>query len=376
MSQDGFTDLRMNSASETQEGFWPSFTDIMTVVVMIFLIAMVVLLVRNMELVNQLRSTMEAERTAAELARATGEEKDTLSSALHRAEERVQRMQLEIMRLQDKDLRHQGLIAEQLRAISGLANERDDLVQQAAQLSLLRQNLEADVKRRQSQLNDALAQIDDRQMRLNVAQRTIATLEDGLDQLRDRYTASQRQTEQLQQTIQAQRDDIEAARLQEQSIERRYIVLSDEFDTLKVKYDKLVKPARSSSGRHLIEVRYWKEDGVYRIEWREGGTENYQTIRRDRLDKVLTRLARQHGNGLYVKVIFPENSGLSYNEAWEFTSHMHSNFDYYYKTESENRSPPEKAPPARNQTQASDEPGVAPSPRPELQPGTTPDRVN
>jgi hypothetical protein len=36
-----------------------------------------------------------------------------------------------------------------------------------------------------------------------------------------------------------------------------------------------------------------------------------------------------------VKVIFPENSGLSYNEAWEFTTHLHSNYDYYFKTEAE-----------------------------------------
>ncbi|MGD8956688.1 MAG: hypothetical protein PVJ03_05090, partial [Chromatiaceae bacterium] len=79
MNQEGFTDLRLNrGSSDVNEGFWPSFTDIMTVVVMIFLISMVVLLVRNMELVNQLRATMEAERIAAELARATGEEKDTL----------------------------------------------------------------------------------------------------------------------------------------------------------------------------------------------------------------------------------------------------------------------------------------------------------
>ena len=119
MMQGGFTDLRLNGGGDSQgnESFWPSFTDIMTVVVMIFLIAMVVLLVRNIELVNQLRATMEAERIAAELARATGEEKDTLSSQLHSAEERVQQMQLEIMRLQDKGLRSESLIAEQLRAI-------------------------------------------------------------------------------------------------------------------------------------------------------------------------------------------------------------------------------------------------------------------
>ena len=55
MSSGDFIDLRLNREGEDHnESFWPSFTDIMTVIVMIFLLAMVVLLVRNMELVNEL----------------------------------------------------------------------------------------------------------------------------------------------------------------------------------------------------------------------------------------------------------------------------------------------------------------------------------
>ena len=333
MSHDGFTDLRLNGSggSDIQEGFWPSFTDIMTVVVMIFLISMVVLLVRNMELVSQLRATMEAERIAAELARATGEEKESLSSALHRAEESVQRMQLEIMRLQDKGLRSEDLIAEQLRAISELSNERDDLAQQAAQLMLLRERLEADVRRRQSQLDSALAEIDNQQLQLSTAQRSIGTLEASLEQLRSRYAESQQEAERLQTTVTEQRETLDAARQQNQDVERRYLVLADDFDSLKVKYDKLVRPARSSSGRYLIEVRYSKKDGEYRIAWREGGEGAFQPIKRSRLDAILARLSKEKDDGLYVKVIFPENSGLSYNEAWEFTSHLHSNYDYYFK---------------------------------------------
>ncbi|MGB5761914.1 MAG: hypothetical protein WBM58_05125, partial [Sedimenticolaceae bacterium] len=316
MSQGGFTDLRLNGGGgEVQEGFWPSFTDIMTVVVMIFLISMVVLLVRNMELVNQLRATMEAERIAAELARATGEEKDSLSSALHRAEERQQQMQLEIMRLQDRGLRNETQIAEQLRAISGLTNERDDLAQQAAQLSLLRQRLEADVEKRKSQLNAALQDIDNKQLQLSAAQRSITTLESGLQQLRTRFAESQDQADRLQRTVAEQRQSLEEARQLEQDYERRYLVLAEDFDSLKVKYDKLVRPARSSAGRHLIEVRYWKEDGNYQVSWREGGEGTYQPIKRPQLDKVLQRLAEQKENGLYVKIIIPEDSGLSYNEA-------------------------------------------------------------
>jgi len=341
MNQGGFTDLRLNGGSnEVQEGFWPSFTDIMTVVVMIFLISMVVLLVRNMELVNQLRSTMEAERIAAELARATGEEKDSLSSALHRAEERVQQMQLEVMRLQEKGVRSETLIAEQLRAISSLTNERDDLAQQAAQLSLLRQRLEADVAKRQAQIDAAMKDFDQKQLQLSAAKRSIATLEETTEELRTRYSESQDQADRLQRTLAEQRENLEQARVNEQEVERRYLVLASNFDNLKVKYDKLVRPARTSSGRHLIEVRYWKEDGKYQVSWREGGDGSYQPIKRSRLDKVLQRLSKEKKNGLYVKVIFPEDSGLSYNEAWEFTSHLHGNYDYYFREEEPTKKSP------------------------------------
>jgi hypothetical protein len=336
MSQEGFTDLRMGHGSnDVNEGFWPSFTDIMTVVVMIFLIAMVVLLVRNMELVTQLRATMEAERIAAELARATGEEKDTLSSALHRAEDRVQRLQLELMRLQEKSARSESLVAEQLRAITALSNERDDLNQQATQLRLLRERLESTLAKRDTQLSDAQALIDQKQLEINASSRRLAELEDSLASLQSLYGQRERESERLQQVVSQQRETLETLRAQSRDAERRYLVLTDDFDALKVKYDKLVKPARSSTGRHLIEVRYWKADGEYRISWREGGEGPYQAIGRSRLDRVLTRLDREQPNGLYVKVIFPENSGLSYNEAWEFTSHLHGNYDYYFKDDPE-----------------------------------------
>ena len=59
---DEFVDLRSGDLSS--ESFWPSFTDIMTVIVMIFLIAMVVLLMRNMELVRE-----QCRRTVAEFVR-------------------------------------------------------------------------------------------------------------------------------------------------------------------------------------------------------------------------------------------------------------------------------------------------------------------
>jgi len=340
MSGDGFTDLRLNrQGGQVQESFWPSFTDIMTTVVMIFLIALVVLLVRNMELVNQLRSTMEAERIAAELARATGEEKDSLSVALHTAEQRMQQLRLEVMRLEEKGIERESVIAEQLAAISALTDERDDLTQQAAQLLLLRRQLEADLNNKKAQLRTAAASLENRELELQAARSDAENLKLNLDSLMASLTASQEESAGLQTQLSATQQELEANRQMSKDVERKYLVLVGDYDNLKVKYDKLVRPARSTKGRHLVEVRYWKSKGKYRISWREGDQGDYQSITRKQLDAVLTRLSKEKKNGLYVKVIFPEKAGLSYNEAWKFTSEMHKKYDYYFQDDTNKQKP-------------------------------------
>ena len=52
---------------------------------------------------------------------------------------------------------------------------------------------------------------------------------------------------------------------------------------------------------------------------------------RRQLDERLTRLKDKYPRLLYVKVIIPENSGLSYNEAWTFTQDILNAYDYYYQ---------------------------------------------
>ena len=48
----GFVDLRLNRRRPIEESFWPSFTDIMTVVVMIFLMGLLVVIVQNAQVTN------------------------------------------------------------------------------------------------------------------------------------------------------------------------------------------------------------------------------------------------------------------------------------------------------------------------------------
>ena len=95
---------------------------------------------------------------------------------------------------------------------------------------LLRERLEADVERRQSQLQAALQDIDSKQLQINAAQRSISTLEESLAQARTRYDESQQNVERLQQTISEQRVTLQEAQQQNQDVERRYLGLAGDFD--------------------------------------------------------------------------------------------------------------------------------------------------
>lgn len=322
----GFVDLRLNQQEgQGNESFWPSFTDVMTVIVMIFLISMVVLLMRNMELVNQVRATMEAERNAAELARATGEEKEDLALKLHTTEDRLAQLQLQVMRLQEQNDLRGKVIRERNRDINSLMAERDSLTQQAAQLLLDRQRL-------QSNLTDSRSEVAQYKQEQQKLTRNLANLNE-----RNRESAQKLENALL--ALNQQNQLLTAARQDREKVEQKYLVLADEFDNIKVRYDKLVRPARSPKGRHLVEVRYQKTKGKYRISWRDGGTGPFAAASRKNLDNKLTELRDNHPDGLYVKVILPENSGLSYTEAWKFTNHLHQSYDYYFQEPADGKEP-------------------------------------
>ena len=61
-----------------ENSFWPSFTDIMMVVTMIFLMATSLLVVRNWQLVAELQESIAAEHIAAQMIESTSLENATL----------------------------------------------------------------------------------------------------------------------------------------------------------------------------------------------------------------------------------------------------------------------------------------------------------
>jgi len=213
------------------------------------------------------------------------------------------------------------VINERNQDIANLMEERNNLTRQAAQLLQERQQLEESADQARNQLNMSRQEMTDLQQRLST--------------LQTHFQEKEQQLEVAETTLSQQNELLTSARVDRQQAEQKYLVLADEFDNLKVSYDKLVRPARSAKGRYLVEVRYIKREGNYQISWRQGGEGDFNPISSTQLDEALGRLKRQKQDGLYIRIILPENSGLSYSEAWKFTSHLHKNYDYYFQQSGE-----------------------------------------
>ncbi len=310
----GFIDLRLNQGDgKGEDSFWPSFTDIMTVIVMIFMLAMVILLLRNMELLSQLRSTMEAKQQAAELARTTGEENATLEEKLIAREYELSMLRMQQMRMEENAEQQEAAIASQRHQINTLSREKDQLNTQITRLS-----------RESEQLTN----------QLSLANRNVERLTGDLDQTRQQQALTQADLEALRRSYSEQEAALLAALASNESATRELADLKTDFSDLKIKYDKLVRPARTPKGKTVVEVRYSKVGGKYRIDYRAPGDQGFQSISRKNLDRKLTAL-KNRDNNLYIKVILPKDSGLSYSEAWSFTNHLHKNYDYYFQEEAQ-----------------------------------------
>ena len=302
--EQGFIDLRSSAdIAGDNASFWPSFTDIMTVVVMIFMLASVVLIMRNWALVEELRNTMEAERRAAELVRATTQTNATLEEQLAQTQHQLSELRMQLMRAEEADRLKSQLLAERERNVVELEGIRQQLEGELASGLTRRMKLEQELQQSRVALEERLRHLEE-------LTRTLTDLK----------LAHQQQSEQFTKLKQ-----------REQQVVGQLGIVQSEYDQLKVKYDKLIKPARTAKGKQVVEVRYEKIGKKYRITFKGVGDNEYQIKGRKELEKELNNLKKRYPRQLYVKIIIPEDSGLSYNEAWEFTKSVLEKYDYYYQ---------------------------------------------
>ena len=289
-----FVDLRRSHLSS--ESFWPSFTDIMMVVVMIFLLTSVILMVKNWELLEQLRNSMAAEQQAEKIIHDTSMENATLEEQLAQAQNEISMLRMQLLQASE----------------------------QASQL-----NVELDDKDRQI----VIVLSDNAKLKnsVNKNENQIASLSSQLSAMQDNLSQLNIDIEQKQNTLDEERQKIIIITRERDSQSRRLSSLEDDFGSLKVKYDKLIKPARMAKGKYVVSVNFERIKDKERIRFKDSGQENYTIVTKRQLHSKLARLKKKYPKKLYIKIVIPEKSGLTYNEAWTFMSELLQKYDYYYQ---------------------------------------------
>jgi chromosome segregation ATPase len=324
-----FAPIGQNQTSHAGEGsFWPSFTDIMMVITMIFLMATSLLVVRNWQLVAELRESVEAEQVASQRIVSTSLENSTLEERLVNAEQSnsILRLRLlkkdEALQVSNNSLRQQKFYIEAIEA----DNERLKASLGASLTALAQANTEIDsVKTLQQTLDIQVLTLKQQLQSAEFEQEKLTT---QLAKAQSDLVASKQSQQQSIADLMRQKQ------LLSQEVEaynQQLLALKGDYETVKTKYEDLIKPARSAKGKYIVEVYYIRGAGGEVIRYKQPGNADFIDLSLAQVEKRLTKLKREKGNDLYVKIIIPTDSGLTYNEAWEFMRNLLAKYDYYYQ---------------------------------------------
>jgi chromosome segregation ATPase len=328
----GFVQIGTNHAGIGGENsFWPSFTDIMMVITLIFLMATSILVVRNWQLVAELQESVAAEHMAAQLIESTSMENATLEERLANAEQSNSILRLRLLK-KDEEL---------ASAQSAKRNQESSL----ASLQLQNRELQASLEQTRAELDAANLEINATTSQFNEMARQIASLNQQLaqrqeegEQVRSQLESARVEIAELSASSSQQQQDISQLTQEKELLaheisayNQQLLTLKGDYETIKSRYEELIKPARSARGKHIAQVYYIKDDSGIVIRYRQPGDTDYSRLSLDEVEQRLDLLKREHGKNLYVKIIIPEDSGLTYNEAWEFMRKLLVKYDYYYQ---------------------------------------------
>lgn len=301
---------------------WPSFTDIMTVILMIFMLTMIVVIIKNSNLARQLIFQKAEEQKIQEALDASLEIQAQLKILITNLEEKLRAKEMEIILLGDEKKVMQGTLDAKLALIStlksGMADlEADvkklkaDLAAKTAEVAAKEKEKEAEKERVRREYEEKIAAINEEtKRRIEEFNRKIVALIQQLGQ-----------KDELIVLLDAEKKDYELALAKQR---KDYLALEE-------KYHKLIRPSRSPRGKSVAAVQYSRVDGKYRVLFKDPESQEFIEINMAELHSRLEKLKNQLQDKLYVKIIIPEKSGLSYNEAWNFTRNILSTYDYYYQ---------------------------------------------
>ncbi len=311
--------------------FWPSFTDVMMVITLIFLMATSLLVVRNWQLVAELKDSVAAEQIAEEIIASSFLENATLEERLVNAEQSNSILRLRLLKRDEEILIAQAAIREQESSIASLELERSDLQrnQTALQNQLATATLEIDTGN--TERRELANQIENLNQQLGLQQLQQTQTRAELDQARVSIAELTESTSEQVQNIQQLTRENSLLTRQAELNNQQLLSLQGEYDSVRTEYEKLIRPARSAKGKYIAEVRYLKQADGDLIRFRHPEQTEFQSVNREEVEAQLAALKQQHGKRLYIKIIIPEDSGLTYNEAWTFMRELLVEYDYYYQ---------------------------------------------
>ncbi|MBF0275285.1 MAG: hypothetical protein HQK84_08655, partial [Nitrospinae bacterium] len=98
-----YTDLRQNSLEpSSDESIWPTFTDIMTVILMIFMFTMITLILKSSDLAQQLQTSVDTSTTLEKDLMQSRENEKTLALKVNNLDESLRNKEMEIILLGDE----------------------------------------------------------------------------------------------------------------------------------------------------------------------------------------------------------------------------------------------------------------------------------
>lgn len=291
-----------NHTEHDEESFWPSLTDMMLVIVMVFLLVVVAVVLTNTQLTDKLRHSVMAEQKASQLAEFTLKENATLEEQLDYYKRLASASEMELLE-------------------SRAANEK-------AQLDLTA--LRSQMSQAQDQATTQATTLQQREQQLTTLQTNLNNTNVELGRLRTELTDVRTQLTTSQALATERETALNNLRQQTEKDREELVSLKGEFAALDSKYQKLLKPTRSAKNKTVVEVVYQRSGYQIRVP----GDSQYRTANRSEIEAELSDLKAKHGSDLYVKIVIPSSSGLSYNEAWVFTRDMLNKYDYYYQADS------------------------------------------
>ena len=327
---DTFTDLRVNSGDRQGEiTLWPSFTDIMTVVLMIFMLTMVVVIIKNTTLGQALMYSEGQRRQIQDLLQTGEKDRAELKISMADLEEKLRQKQMTVLLREDEIKLLQQAVEGKTAQIEAFEGQTHELKNQ---ISALQAGID-DARAEAAEL-EKKATVLTRRYEARIAEMQVAS-ESKLAVLSESKTREIEEYNRKVLSLLSRLKEKEAAILtlggEKQSLEMSLARQRQDFSSLEEKYIQLIRPARSPAGKKVVTVVYQRVDGLYRIGFKGEGTERIETLTTDQLNRQLGALRQKWQDQLYVKVVIPEDSGLTYNEAWTFTKDILSRYDYYYR---------------------------------------------